>query len=76
MPREYPHLITVDNLLAMTGKQADCRAILAKLARHDRAVRKLRKAGYRYNSETGKITLGKSRGQASACPSAAPPPAP
>ena len=76
MPREYPHLITAENLLAFTGKQADCRAILAKLARHDRAVAKLRKQGYRYDSETGKITLGKSHGQAFACPSAAPPPAP
>lgn len=55
MPRNSPHLITVDKLLKFTGQQMDSRQILAKLSRHERAVRKLRKAGLQWDSETGSI---------------------
>ena len=56
MPRRDPHLITVKTLLHYTGCQMGSVAMLNKIKRHCRAVERLKKAGYNYDSETGKIT--------------------
>lgn len=55
MPREHPHRITTRKLLRFTGQQSECAQIHSALERHERAVARLKKAGLKYDPETGTL---------------------
>jgi len=56
MPRNSPHRVTRKKLLKFTCQQSECKEIVRLLKRHEQILKRLDKAGYDWDPETGKIT--------------------
>lgn len=55
MPRRDRHRLTKAKLLWYTGKQADRLDIQEKLRRHELAKARLKRSGWEYDENTGRL---------------------